>query len=429
MPSRSGTIAAITSAKTRLPASSRAAARGVVWSSSSSSSKPSARSSSASVARGRVELFVTNRSEWPGLAEPRDGLGGAGDRLAGDVQDAVDVEENAGHRAGSLFVSRARVSIPLGRDRAPGLAVERARRPARQHGRDAGRGVFDVEASAALTERPEAARRRAGRPGAPRGRPGRAQPGAQPRARGRALVAKLADGAPRRAPARCRPAPTTASRRAPSRGEAPPARDQAKPRGTVDEMSSCRIAPTADAEVVRPLLRGRFGAPTCWHETCTSTQDVAATSPSLPKEPSRCRAPDGGTRPQRAPLGGRSRAPRCSSRCSSDPTVDRPIAAALARCGLAVAGTIEARSRVRRGSSGRTTCSSATARWRGSCSRPRPRSSAGSGSTSTRPRRPCPGNAASGGLAPHSHRAGARPGSAARGAARRPRAALRHLAP
>ena len=65
MPSRSGTIAPITSANTRLPASSRAAARGVVWSSSSSSSNPSSRSSSASVARGRVELFVTKRREWP----------------------------------------------------------------------------------------------------------------------------------------------------------------------------------------------------------------------------------------------------------------------------------------------------------------------------------------------------------------------------
>ena len=88
----------IVSASTRLPASARAAAIGVVCSSSSSTSIPSARSSSASVARAtRVVLFVTNRSAVAGARAAPHGLGGAGDRLPGDVQHTVDVKENCRH--------------------------------------------------------------------------------------------------------------------------------------------------------------------------------------------------------------------------------------------------------------------------------------------------------------------------------------------
>ena len=128
-----------------------------------------ARSSSASLVRGLVELLVTKRRSWlvrrsRSIASTAPGIG-----TPGDVEDAVDVEENAGHVAVSLpdagRISHARrrrrssgsgrhhhravseeltihtaVSIPLDEIE---LRVSRSSgpgRPARQHGRDAGRG-------------------------------------------------------------------------------------------------------------------------------------------------------------------------------------------------------------------------------------------------------------------------------------------------
>src|SRR5262245_9807227 len=64
-PFRSSTMPGMTRAKTRRPPSSRIAVRAGVWISSSSSESPMPRSSVASTARDRVELFVTKRSAWP----------------------------------------------------------------------------------------------------------------------------------------------------------------------------------------------------------------------------------------------------------------------------------------------------------------------------------------------------------------------------
>ena len=143
-----------------------------------------ARSASVGASAGRV---VGDEAEpVPVGAQPRDRLRRARDRLARDVEDAVDVEQNARPWSGeSIRVTRS-VSMPARRDRAALLALERPGRPARAEDRDARRGDLRRRGLVGADRGAEAARGREGGPVAPRGRPGRAQPVAQPRARDRA---------------------------------------------------------------------------------------------------------------------------------------------------------------------------------------------------------------------------------------------------
>ena len=107
----------------------------------SSSSSPSSRSSFARSARARVELLVTKRSRWPVGAQACDRLHRPRDRLARDVKDAVDVQQNGGHGAVMLSGAEkfpfhspvAEIELRFSRSSGPGG-------PAREHGRDAGRG-------------------------------------------------------------------------------------------------------------------------------------------------------------------------------------------------------------------------------------------------------------------------------------------------
>ena len=89
----------MTSASTRFPASSRAAAPGVVCS-SLVVEREAHRAQLLGEPGARARRVVGDEAECvTRAAKLRDGLRGAGDRLPGDVQHAVDVEQNARHGA------------------------------------------------------------------------------------------------------------------------------------------------------------------------------------------------------------------------------------------------------------------------------------------------------------------------------------------
>src|SRR3954469_23322960 len=151
MPSSSPTMACIVNASTRRPLSVAAAARGVVWSSSSASSIPIFRSSSASAARVCVVLFVTKRSRWPSRRS----------RSTASAPPAIGSRETwktpstsrriAAMDGESIRVTRS-VVLPLGEVR---FRTSRSSGPGGQHAQKSETRVealFDVEASSALTD-------------------------------------------------------------------------------------------------------------------------------------------------------------------------------------------------------------------------------------------------------------------------------------
>ena len=93
--------------------------------------------------------------------QPGHRLDRARDRLAGDMEDAVDVEQNGGH-AGGVYSGDALGRAPARRGGASLLALERARRTTRQHGRDAGRGGAGRRIHHGADGAPETARAREG---------------------------------------------------------------------------------------------------------------------------------------------------------------------------------------------------------------------------------------------------------------------------
>ena len=90
-----------------------------------------------------VVEFVTKRRRWPARAQPPDGVDGAGDRLTGNVQHAVDVQQNRRHGRRVYSVGRS-----------PSASPARAG-PGGQHAQKSSTRVealFDVEASAGADE-------------------------------------------------------------------------------------------------------------------------------------------------------------------------------------------------------------------------------------------------------------------------------------
>ena len=128
-------------AKTRLPASVRAATPPGVCSSSSSSSIPIWRSCSASCVRDIVVEFVTNCSRWPAHAG----------RAPWRVRPRSACRKRAGHRRRQAESPPWTSSSSL-RDRVPLLPLERAGRPACRADSTRPEGLFDVAESAGLTE-------------------------------------------------------------------------------------------------------------------------------------------------------------------------------------------------------------------------------------------------------------------------------------
>ena len=103
----------------------------VVWSSSSSSANPIARSRSPSSRRDIVVEFVTKRMRWPVVAQPAHRVDGARDRLAGNVQHTVDVEQNRRHGR-RVYSVGSRASASPGRAGRAGSTRRRARRASRR---------------------------------------------------------------------------------------------------------------------------------------------------------------------------------------------------------------------------------------------------------------------------------------------------------
>ena len=145
------------SASTRLPASTRAAARGVVSSSSSSSSTPRARRSSARSARELVVLLVTNRRRWPSsrsrrTASPTPSIGRPETWKTPSTSRRMAAMERE-----SIRVTRS-VTIPLSEIDAPVLALERAGRAARPEVGDPRGGDLRRRGLRVADRPPEAAR-------------------------------------------------------------------------------------------------------------------------------------------------------------------------------------------------------------------------------------------------------------------------------
>ena len=139
-------------ASTRLPASVRAAARGVVSSSSSSSSTPNARRSSARSARERVVLLVTKRSRWPSSRNRRIASAAPSIGRPETWKTPSTSRRMAAMERESIRVSRS-VSIPLSEI---AFRYSRSSGPGGQHAQKSETRVealFDVESSAALTDR------------------------------------------------------------------------------------------------------------------------------------------------------------------------------------------------------------------------------------------------------------------------------------
>ena len=94
----------------------------------------------ASWARERIGGVRDEAQPMAVFAQAPHGVGGAGDRLAGDVQDAVDVEENCRHDRSRVYSRHPQRRSPACRDRVAHVAFERAGRPARAEVGDARRG-------------------------------------------------------------------------------------------------------------------------------------------------------------------------------------------------------------------------------------------------------------------------------------------------
>ena len=241
----------MTSANTRFPASSRAAAPGSRRQLVVLQRKPMSRSSSARRERGRVELFVTKRSGCPARAarrrprahprSVRPRRGARRRRRAGCTPWSASLRAvgsaEAAQSAGAR-VARARVRdsghalrlLPLSEIE---LRVSRSSGPGGQHAQKSSTRVealLDVEASTALTEIQK--RRVVERAGAgpPRGRAGRAKPGcatASSRSSGSSRSSATALAVPRTA--RRRRSPRRQGARASARGEAPARADEGAP--------------------------------------------------------------------------------------------------------------------------------------------------------------------------------------------------------
>ena len=118
-----------------------------------STSMPCAWSSSASCVRERVVVFVTNRRRWPFARKRLHGVRRSGDRLSGNVQNTVDVEQNRSHdlcRVYSRHEERRR-----SRSRRSSCGTSRSSGPGGQHAQKSEtrvEAVFDVEASSALSD-------------------------------------------------------------------------------------------------------------------------------------------------------------------------------------------------------------------------------------------------------------------------------------
>ena len=120
--------------------------------------------------RGRVR---DEAEAVPRVTETPDRVHGPRDRLAGNVQDTVDVEQNRRH---GLRVYSVGTDVPL-------LPVERARRPARAEELDAGRGALRRRDIRGPQRARAAACAREARPARPGDRAGRALAATKPRAR------------------------------------------------------------------------------------------------------------------------------------------------------------------------------------------------------------------------------------------------------
>src|SRR5262245_55563465 len=150
MPSRSSTSAAMVSAKTRFPASVRAAAAAVVWSSSSTRSIPQRRSSAASTARERVVLFVTKRSRCPARRSSATASIAPGIGCPDTWRTPSTSSRMAAMADESIWVTRS-VSLPLADIE---LRISRSSGPGGQHAQRSEtrvEAVLDVEATSALT--------------------------------------------------------------------------------------------------------------------------------------------------------------------------------------------------------------------------------------------------------------------------------------
>src|SRR5918994_1757242 len=150
-PSSSSMIAGSVSASTRRPASARAAARGVVWISSSSSSIDIARSSVASVARERVVLLVTKRSRWPASRKLATASAAPGIGRPDTWRTPSTSSRMADMQGESIRVTRS-VVLPVSE---VDLRFSRSSGPGGQHANTSETRVeasFEVEASTALTD-------------------------------------------------------------------------------------------------------------------------------------------------------------------------------------------------------------------------------------------------------------------------------------
>src|SRR6185312_8214727 len=135
--------------------------------------------------RFRARRRVRDEAEpVSGLAETAYRIGRTRQRLTGDVQDAVHVEQNRGHER-RLYSRHAFSRLAPGRGGAAGLPFERAGWAARAEVRDAGRRGLRRRGVERAKRRAEATSELARRTGAAGRGAGRAEPGAQPRARAR----------------------------------------------------------------------------------------------------------------------------------------------------------------------------------------------------------------------------------------------------
>src|SRR5438105_4023899 len=150
IPSRSPTSPCMTSANTRFPRSALTAASAVVWTSASSTSIPAERSSSASRARERVVVFVTNLSRWPSARRRFTAAAAPGMGWPETCSTPSTSRRIAAMDGESIRVTRS-VVLPL---REIVLRTSRSSGPGGQHAQKSEtrvEAVFDVEASDALS--------------------------------------------------------------------------------------------------------------------------------------------------------------------------------------------------------------------------------------------------------------------------------------
>ena len=217
-PSRSSRIPGIVSASTRFPARARAATAPVVCSSPSSRSMPIVRRCSTTCARERVVVFVTKRIRWPRSRR----------RRTAAAAPAIGSPEtcstpSTSRRIAAMDVESIRSEVAFRFSRSSGPGGQHAQKSSTRV-----EALFDVEASAALTD---AERRRVldqARPGRPVDRAGRAVTAAQSRARDRPHRRAAAGGDEGAAAAAPDEADEGIRRAAPRREEAPRS-DEAPP--------------------------------------------------------------------------------------------------------------------------------------------------------------------------------------------------------